>query len=33
VKKKGAFNQRAFDEALIGHGTIGVKLVRGFLLK
>ncbi|HEX4622139.1 MAG TPA: DUF885 domain-containing protein [Myxococcaceae bacterium] len=33
VKKKGGFDQRAFDEALIGHGTIGVKWVRGFLLK
>jgi uncharacterized protein (DUF885 family) len=33
MKKKGGFDQRAFDEALIGHGTIGVKLVRGFLLK
>jgi uncharacterized protein (DUF885 family) len=33
VRAKGTFDQRAFDEALIGHGTIGVKVLRPFVLK
>ena len=33
-KKVGArFNQRAFNEALIGHGSIAVKLLRDYVLK
>ncbi len=33
-KQVGAqFDQRTFDEALIGHGTIPVELVRGYVLK
>src|SRR6185369_6622256 len=32
-KQKGAaFSQRAFDEALIGHGSIAVKYLRRYLL-
>jgi uncharacterized protein (DUF885 family) len=32
--KVGAkFNQRAFNEALIGHGSIAVKLLRDYVLK
>jgi len=32
ARAKGGFDQRAFDEALIGHGTIGVKHLRPFVL-
>jgi uncharacterized protein (DUF885 family) len=32
-KEKGAaFTQRAFDEALIGHGSVAVKLLRRYVL-
>jgi hypothetical protein len=30
VKAKGKFEQRAFNEELIGHGTVPVKIVRAF---
>ncbi|HET9155257.1 MAG TPA: DUF885 domain-containing protein [Myxococcaceae bacterium] len=30
VKARGKFAQRAFNEELIGHGTVPVKVVRGF---
>jgi len=30
VKARGKFAQRAFDEELIGHGTVPVKIVRAF---
>ncbi|BDG09500.1 DUF885 domain-containing protein [Anaeromyxobacter paludicola] len=32
VRAKGPFSQRAFDEALVGHGTIAVKHLRRYLL-
>jgi uncharacterized protein (DUF885 family) len=32
ARAKGAFDQRAFDEALVGHGTIAVKHLRPFVL-
>ncbi|MBS2024764.1 MAG: DUF885 domain-containing protein [Deltaproteobacteria bacterium] len=32
VRAKGPFDQRAFDEALVGHGTIPVKVLRGLVL-
>jgi uncharacterized protein (DUF885 family) len=32
VRARGAFDQRAFDEALVGHGTIGVKHLRPLVL-
>jgi uncharacterized protein (DUF885 family) len=31
--KKDAFNQREFDEALVGHGSIAVKYLRNYLLR
>lgn len=31
--RTGSFDQRAFDEAVIGHGTIGVKVLRPFVLR
>ena len=33
ILQKDAFNQRAFDEALIGHGSIAVKQLRRYLLR
>jgi uncharacterized protein (DUF885 family) len=32
ARANGGFDQRAFDEALIGHGTIAVKHLRRFVL-
>ncbi|HEY6099291.1 MAG TPA: DUF885 family protein, partial [Anaeromyxobacter sp.] len=32
ARAKGGFDQRAFDEALVGHGTIAVKHIRPFVL-
>lgn len=32
VRAKEGFDQRAFDEALVGHGTIAVKYLRPFVL-
>ncbi|MFL5264013.1 MAG: DUF885 domain-containing protein, partial [Anaeromyxobacteraceae bacterium] len=32
ARSAGPFDQRAFDEALLGHGTIAVKHLRGFVL-
>jgi uncharacterized protein (DUF885 family) len=33
VRARGAFDQRAFDEGLLAHGTVAVKRVRPFLLR
>jgi len=32
-RKKQLWNQRAFNEALISHGSIAVKFLRAYLLK
>lgn len=32
ARARGAFDQRAFDEALVGHGTVAVKHLRPFVL-
>ncbi|MFL5377435.1 MAG: DUF885 domain-containing protein [Myxococcales bacterium] len=33
VRQKGAFDQRAFDEALLSHGTLAVKHLREYVLQ
>jgi hypothetical protein len=33
ARAKGGFDQRAFDEAVVGHGTIAVKHLRRYVLK
>jgi hypothetical protein len=33
IREKGKFDQRAFDEALLSHGTMAVKHLRDYVLQ